>query len=127
MGGLSGLLIPLISPLASFLQLDAFSLAGAIAIIVLLALCVQLSISISGLQRQVQLLKQTEFLVAVPALNEAASIRQVLLEIRKRGFEAVVIDDGSTDDTATIARQCQSQVVSLPLNVMPMGNILLTI
>jgi hypothetical protein len=40
------------------LQLDAFSLVGAVAIIVLLALCVQLSISISGLQRQVQLLNE---------------------------------------------------------------------
>jgi hypothetical protein len=47
-----------ITPLASALQLDAFSLVGAIAIIVLLALCVQLSISISGLQRQVQLLNE---------------------------------------------------------------------
>ena len=57
-GAFSGLLIPVITPLASALQLDAFSLVGAIAIIVLLALCVQLSISISGLQRQVQLLNE---------------------------------------------------------------------
>jgi hypothetical protein len=57
-GALSGLLIPVITPLASALQLDAFSLVGAIAIIVLLALCVQLSISISGLQNQVQLLNE---------------------------------------------------------------------
>ena len=48
----AGLLIPIIKPLASRLQLDAFSLVGASAIIVLLALCIQLSISISGLQRQ---------------------------------------------------------------------------
>jgi hypothetical protein len=57
-GALSGLLIPVITPLASALQLDAFSLVGAVAIVVLLALCVQLSISISGLQRQVQLLNE---------------------------------------------------------------------
>jgi hypothetical protein len=57
-GALSGLLIPVITPLASALQLDAFSLVGAAAIVVLLALCVQLSISISGLQRQVQLLNE---------------------------------------------------------------------
>ena len=57
-GALSGLLIPVITPLASALQLDAFSLVGAIAVIVLLALCVQLSISISGLQNQVQLLNE---------------------------------------------------------------------
>jgi hypothetical protein len=57
-GALSGLLIPVITPLASALQLDAFSFVGAIAVIVLLALCVQLSISISGLQNQVQLLNE---------------------------------------------------------------------
>ncbi len=57
-GGLSGLLIPVMTPLSSTLQLDAFSLVGAIAIIVLLVICIQLSISISGLQRQVQLLNE---------------------------------------------------------------------
>ena len=57
-GALSGLLIPVITPIASALQLDAFSFVGAIAVIVLLALCVQLSISISGLQNQVQLLNE---------------------------------------------------------------------
>ena len=57
-GAFSGLLIPVITPLSSTLQLDAFSLVGAIAIIVLLVICIQLSISISGLQRQVQLLNE---------------------------------------------------------------------
>ena len=57
-GAFSGLLIPAISPLANTLQLDAFSLVSAVAVIVLLTLCVQLSISISGLQRQVQLLNE---------------------------------------------------------------------
>ena len=54
----TGLLIPLIKPLATKLQLDAFALIGASAIIVLLALCIQLSISISGLQKQLQQLNE---------------------------------------------------------------------
>ena len=54
----TGLLIPLIKPLATKLQLDAFALIGASAIIILLALCIQLSISISGLQKQVQQLNE---------------------------------------------------------------------
>ena len=58
LGTFSGLLIPAMTPLANALQLDAFSLVGTVAIIVLLVLCVQLSISISGLQRQVQLLNE---------------------------------------------------------------------
>ncbi len=54
----TGLLIPLIKPLATKLQLDAFALIGASAIIILLALCIQLSISISGLQKQLQQLNE---------------------------------------------------------------------
>ena len=54
----AGLLIPIIKPLASRLQLDAFTLVGASAIIVLLALCIQLSISISGMQKQLQQLNE---------------------------------------------------------------------
>jgi hypothetical protein len=51
-------LIPLIKPLATKLQLDAFALIGACAIIILLALCIQLSISISGMQKQLQQLNE---------------------------------------------------------------------
>jgi len=54
----TGLLIPLIKPLATKLQLDAFALIGACAIIFLLALCIQLSISISGMQKQLQQLNE---------------------------------------------------------------------
>ena len=54
----AGLLIPIFKPLATKLQLDAFALIGAGAIIILLALCIQLSISISGLQQQVRLLNE---------------------------------------------------------------------
>ena len=53
-----GLLLPFIEPLSSKFQLDAFSLVGALAIIVLLSLCIQLSISISGLQRLVRKLNE---------------------------------------------------------------------
>jgi hypothetical protein len=45
-------------PLATKLQLDAFALIGACAIIILLALCIQLSISISGMQKQLQQLNE---------------------------------------------------------------------
>ena len=54
----TGLLIPLITPLAAKLQLDALALIGASAIIILLALCIQLSISISGMQKQLQQLNE---------------------------------------------------------------------
>jgi len=54
----TGILIPAFEPLATKLQINAFAFIGGIAIIVLLALCIQLSISISGLQKQVSLLNE---------------------------------------------------------------------
>ena len=55
----------------------------------------------------------------VPAFNEAASIRSVVTEIRAADpeFEVVVVDDGSTDATAELARAAGAVVLSLPYNV----------
>lgn len=43
--------------------------------------------------------------VIIPALNEAASIGQVLAEIPSIVNEVVVVDNGSTDATAKVAKQ----------------------
>ena len=58
-------------------------------------------------------------LVAVPAHNEAPRIRRTLEELAADFPEAdvLVVDDGSTDDTARIARACGATVVSLPFNL----------
>ena len=58
LSAVGGLLLPVIEPLSRKFQLDAFSLVGALAVIVLLSLCIQLSISISGLQRQLRRLNE---------------------------------------------------------------------
>ena len=58
LGALGGLLLPIIEPLSDKFRLDAFSFVGAIAVVVLLGLCVQLSISISGLQTQLRKLNE---------------------------------------------------------------------
>ena len=54
----------------------------------------------------------------VPAYNEAASIGAVVAELGEHapGFDVVVIDDGSTDDTAERARVAGAQVVRHPFN-----------
>lgn len=58
-------------------------------------------------------------LVAVPALNEAAVIAQVLDSLAPvHPLEHVVIvDDGSRDNTADIARECGAHVVSHAINL----------
>jgi glycosyltransferase involved in cell wall biosynthesis len=55
----------------------------------------------------------------VPALNEAESIGGVIDEIRAfdSGFEIVVVDDGSVDRTAEVARKRGASVVRLPFNL----------
>ena len=58
LSAVGGLLLPVIEPLSRKFQLGAFSLVGALAVIVLLSLCIQLSISISGLQQQLRKLNE---------------------------------------------------------------------
>lgn len=54
----------------------------------------------------------------IPAYNEAASIGQVVAEVRAAGpYDPVVVDDGSTDDTARIARHAGARVLRLPTNL----------
>ncbi len=63
--------------------------------------------------------------IILPALNEAAAIGPVLKKIddvlsRRKGslvFELIVVDDGSSDETATIAGQHDARVVSHGANL----------
>src|SRR5436853_5176520 len=58
-------------------------------------------------------------LVVIPALNEEASIAQVVKEVREALTDAhiVVVDDGSTDRTRMLARAAGADVISLPFNI----------
>jgi glycosyltransferase involved in cell wall biosynthesis len=55
----------------------------------------------------------------VPAFNEQDAVGRVIEEIRAYddGFEIVVVDDGSTDNTALTARAHGAHVVRLPFNL----------
>ena len=58
-------------------------------------------------------------LVLVPAYNEAARIGRVLAGIRAAvpGADILVVDDGSADDTAAVARAAGARVARLPFNL----------
>lgn len=56
-------------------------------------------------------------LVLLPAFNEAESIGRVLSTISSLGYPACVIDDGSIDETARIARELGVEVLRLPVNL----------
>ena len=55
---LSGVLIPLVGPIADAFSLSAAAVLIGISVSILLAVSIQLSISISGLQREVQRLNE---------------------------------------------------------------------
>jgi len=56
-------------------------------------------------------------LVLIPALNEQATIRQVVTEVLDHGFDVVVINDGSGDKTAEFARAAGATVLNLRVNL----------
>lgn len=60
----------------------------------------------------------TRHLAIVPAYNEAGAIAGTISDIRKHtDFDVVVVDDGSTDDTAAIARAEGVPVLRHPFNL----------
>ena len=62
--------------------------------------------------------ERADALVFIPAWNEEASLPAVLAELRTElpGADVLVVDDGSTDRTAEVARTGGAEVVSFPAN-----------
>jgi len=54
--------------------------------------------------------------VIIPTYNEARAIAELIRDIRRQGLEAVVVDDGSRDSTARIARENGAVVLQNPRN-----------
>ena len=58
-----------------------------------------------------------KILAIIPAYNEAENIHAVLEDLRCFDGDTLVVNDGSTDDTAAVAKSLGAQVVSHPFNL----------
>ncbi|HVN85634.1 MAG TPA: glycosyltransferase family 2 protein [Candidatus Binatia bacterium] len=61
-----------------------------------------------------------ELSIVIPAYNEGAALGAVLGALKAERlprFEIVVVDDGSTDDTAAVAASCGARVIRHPYNI----------
>jgi glycosyltransferase involved in cell wall biosynthesis len=58
-------------------------------------------------------------LAVVPAYNEAVTVAAVVEALRRHApqFDVLVVDDGSTDQTAAIARRAGARVIRHPFNL----------
>lgn len=60
-----------------------------------------------------------DLLVVCPAFNEEQSVADVVADVRRSvpGADVVVVDDGSSDATALVARSAGARVLQLPFNI----------
>ena len=54
LGLLAGVFVPIVQPIAEFLKLSPAALLALLAVVLLVSICIQLSISISGVQEQLR-------------------------------------------------------------------------
>ncbi len=64
-------------------------------------------------------MSQGQVLVVIPAHDEEESLARTVAEVRAKapGVDLLVVDDGSTDRTAQVARAAGAPLVSLPVNL----------
>lgn len=63
--------------------------------------------------------EQPELLVIMPAWNEGETVGDTVREVldQNKGYDVLVVDDGSTDKTAQLARNAGAAVLRLPFNL----------
>ena len=77
LGAVSALLLPAVQPIARELGVTPGVVVSSLAVIALLAICIQLSVSISGLQEQVRTLAEEAALLRTELLAESRSEQEM--------------------------------------------------
>lgn len=133
LGMLAALLIPAVGRIGLFLGLLPAAVLAAGASVVLATIAFTLSLRVSSLESALQLVTEAFAMAAadgppppateeatvaiVPAFNEARSVGAVVDGLLELGLPVIVVDDGSTDGTAEVARLHGATVVALPTNL----------
>ncbi|MCP4608212.1 MAG: glycosyltransferase family 2 protein, partial [Planctomycetes bacterium] len=60
--------------------------------------------------------RKAKVIVGIPAYNEERFIAQIVLGVSKYADEVVVVDDGSTDRTAEVAKAAGASVIQHKIN-----------
>lgn len=55
--------------------------------------------------------------IIIPAYNESARIKSVLREVARTGFDVIVVDDGSSDDTAAAIKEFPVKLLAHAVNL----------
>ena len=78
--------------------------------------CLYARVDSNNDQPAAERLRRDKLLVVIPALDEAASIFEVVTRVQSLdGADVVVVDDGSCDDTARLAAMAGATVLQAPL------------
>ncbi len=72
-----------------------------------------------SLEEQKKSVDSLSFLIIMPSYNEAGNLPSAVLDLRDTlpDVDILVVDDGSTDDTAKVARELGCRLLKLPFNV----------
>ncbi len=63
------------------------------------------------------MLRAEEVLVIIPAFNEERSVGRVVSDVRRLGYQCLVVDDGSTDQTFSAATTAGAEAIRLRNNL----------
>ena len=60
---------------------------------------------------------KSKVLIIIPAYNEQESIKKTVTKVQKTGYDFVIINDGSTDNTKRILTDNNYPFIDLPFNL----------